>query len=809
MKGINYGHGLSSATYKKATVYAEMRAIYNAGYRAIRIAQPTYSSSAGTLNMCKDLVQWALDVGFDEVHWGVVGARPVTSSGFTAFANNVKTVVAPWAQGLANSRFHLGIGNEEELHVDGTTITVSTLQNNLKTLATDVQAIYTYGDIVYVTDATERVDWSTLGLGNIDRLGMNVYYGVPPSGDFKSNVDLIASTFGANAFITEWGIGGGYPTISAYGTQAEEIFADNMLQRQKFIEAASLDHFVFAFSDGAFGVPANMWGLRTTSGVYRKAWYKLTGTRNYSSRLVTSTSVETNPLDAKADIDHTHEISDIIATGTPDNTTYLRGDSTWATLSSSAGATGPTGATGPQGTTGSVGATGVQGPTGPTGATGASGAQGATGPTPSTTTFLQTTGGTMTGDLELSLSDSTPGIPITDATGPFRIVGGDGSTHLALFVDTDGDGDYDADIWAKDNMYIAAENAIHFRPQIDITPGGSPDVGRMVYDATSNGNYFLTGVNYSGSLGADLIFAPYTNATQNWLKMDESNGGWLLAGGADTDNPVARIHAKDSGATVAFLESTNSTSRITFRASGSSTNTGVGVGAIADDLILRAGANNTVKVTGTTMDMQSHKIVNVTDPTAAQDAVTKAFSDSGTQTLTNKTISGASNTITGITQVGTPWTVWYAGNAGNLLNSTSGTSTAPVAGSIYWAQVYIGANCTITGITYSIGTASGGNVIAALYNSSGTLLGNTALAGTLVGTLSTKQSIPLTSTVAVTGPGSYFIALQFSSTTPRFLTFATAEKFVVGSTTGTFGTLPSITPGTTFTAGVGPFAATY
>lgn len=215
-------------------------------------------------------------------------------------------------------------------------------------------------------------------------------------------------------------------------------------------------------------------------------------------------------------------------------------------------------------------------------------------------------GDTMTGDLILELPDSTPGIPITDANGALSIIGGDGSTHLAFFVDTDGDGDYDADIWAKDNMYVAAENAIHFRPQIDVVPGGSPDVGRMVYDATANGNYFMAGVNYSGSVGADLIFASYTDPTINWQKFDYSNAGWALFGGADTDNPVARLHAKDSGATVAFLESSNSTSRITFRASGSGSNTGVGVGAIADDLILRAGAVNTAKITSTSMDISTN-----------------------------------------------------------------------------------------------------------------------------------------------------------------------------------------------------------
>lgn len=258
----------------------------------------------------------------------------------------------------------------------------------------------------------------------------------------------------------------------------------------------------------------------------------------------------------------------------------------------------------------------------------------------------------------MRLQDSTPGIPITSATGPISIKGGDGSTHLALFVDTDGDGDYDADIWAKDNLYIASENAIHFRPKISIVPGGNPDVGRMIYDATSNGNYFEVGVNYSGTIGADLIFAPYGNTTQNWLKFDYSNLGYALLGGADTDNPAARLHAKDSSPTVGFLESTNSTCRITFRASGSTSNTGVGVGAIGDNLVLRAGSTNVAQFTSTTLDMQSHKVVNVTDPTSIQDAATKGYVD--TATTGNKVM----NQATAPTAASNQAIMWTASGSG-------------------------------------------------------------------------------------------------------------------------------------------------
>lgn len=159
----------------------------------------------------------------------------------------------------------------------------------------------------------------------------------------------------------------------------------------------------------------------------------------------------------------------------------------------------------------------------------------------------------------------------------------------------------------------------------------------------------------------------------------------------------------------------------------------------------------------------------------------------------------------------TGFTGFPTGGAANLLNSTSGTSVATVAGTIYWAGVFIPINVTLTGVIITVGNTGGTDkFIGALYSSTGTLLANSALAGINVGTANTKQKFVFTSTVYVTGPGVYYIAVQSNGTTARFMAFGNAtEGFVTGSTTGTFGTLPSITPGSSFTTSVGPFASTY
>jgi hypothetical protein len=120
-------------------------------------------------------------------------------------------------------------------------------------------------------------------------------------------------------------------------------------------------------------------------------------------------------------------------------------------------------------------------------------------------------------------------------------------------------------------------------------------------------------------------------------------------------------------------------------------------------------------------------------------------------------------------------------------------------------------NVTLTGIILSIGSTGGtDNFIAGLYDSAGALLASSSLSGILAGTTGTKQKFVFTAPVTVVGPGTYYAAVQSNGTTAKFLAMSNAtEGFVTGSVAGTFGTLPSITPGTTYTASIGPFASTY
>lgn len=144
---------------------------------------------------------------------------------------------------------------------------------------------------------------------------------------------------------------------------------------------------------------------------------------------------------------------------------------------------------------------------------------------------------------------------------------------------------------------------------------------------------------------------------------------------------------------------------------------------------------------------------------------------------------------------------------------TGGTDTTPVNGTRFSASVYIPHNMIMTGIGYLIGTVGGtNNVIVELHDADGKLIANSAVAGTLCGTLATFQEIAFTAPVEVV-QGWYFLSVTMNGNTARLRTIPTAlsisQTALTKSAAGTFGTVGDLTVPTTFTADVGPIAYTY
>lgn len=1093
LKGINYGHHLLATAYNPQTVVSELQMLYNNGYRLLRVAYPTYNSSSGTLNMLKDVVVKGLDCGFTVI-WGVVGNRPtITSTNYSTFASYVTGTLAPWAQALNNPKLRLSIGNEEELHVDGTTMTIATLQSNLKSLATSVQSVYTVGEVNYVTDAEQWTLWNTLGLGDIDKIGFNLYYEWQPTGSYATKLAAINTAFTTRYFIGEYSTSNGFADASAFGAAtAEDNWAQNIAQRRTIADSYNIDHCVFCFGDGQFGVTANSWALRKTDGTFRKAWYAHSGSRAYGTKTVSPAGAITISAPSGVNTgDQTLAIAgtSLTISGANGNSVTLPTPSggTWGsitgTLSSQTDLQTALSAKAASSSLSTVATSGsytdlINKPTIPTVSDASTTVKGivqlagdlagsATAPTvpglatkltgPGTSvsgniaTFNGTTGlavadsgvsasalstsittlgtskeptitagtsgqywdGTKTwqtlnkaavglasvndtsdaskpvstaqqtaldakvakGDLVFNVKDyGATGNGTTDDTtavqaaitaaitaggGSILLPVGDYATNATLVIDPlsltrplrisgygakliySGSSDairLDTNIATSDvqhaeksvtleGLYItgtsSATSAIRNKGccltsfnHLVIEGFTSTTDGNAAFVLESRFHFWIeenhfdtidiknTGHGFcfystdavSGS-SASIMNNKFTNI-HIWLTQTGGQGFYGKVGTGVSAVNFARnvlevivVHPVNAASTIAYnfillySEGTvlispsidifgTATSSIgfnygyaeiltiigptaypsaslttwyaggggfniiggnlgsTFKADtaggitaptlrlGSAIkdtngNTLLGQTAIASAVnyltlqnaatgggiwMYPTGTDTNIDMTLSAKGSGAVKLSNGSPIATASDLTAKA-------SLSGATFTGAITASAGITGPSS-WTIW--GHV-NELNASSGTSTAPVAGSIYWISIYVGMNCTLTGVTYTLGASSGvGNVIGALYSGSGALLANTATAGTAVGSSNTKQKVPFTSTIAVTGPGMYFLALQFSAITPRFLTLSnTNESFVTGSTTGTFGTLPTITPGTTYTVNLGPWAATY
>ena len=148
---------------------------------------------------------------------------------------------------------------------------------------------------------------------------------------------------------------------------------------------------------------------------------------------------------------------------------------------------------------------------------------------------------------------------------------------------------------------------------------------------------------------------------------------------------------------------------------------------------------------------------------------------------------------------------------GQVAYGSVGTNTAPVAGTIYWAELFIPRQMTLTGAAILNGDTVGTDKsLLALYDTNGALVANTALAGATTSGADAFQQQAFTSTVNVL-PGRYWLAAQFNGTTTRFRTIATLTNIdcLTASATGTFGTLTALTVPTTITADKGPVGYVY
>lgn len=146
------------------------------------------------------------------------------------------------------------------------------------------------------------------------------------------------------------------------------------------------------------------------------------------------------------------------------------------------------------------------------------------------------------------------------------------------------------------------------------------------------------------------------------------------------------------------------------------------------------------------------------------------------------------------------------------LTSYETNGVTQTAGQWNYTEIYVPYLNVWKGAGVLNGTTVGtSKYIVALFGTNGTLLANSAVAGTLSAGASAMQNIAFINPILLV-PGRYFIGLQMdvATDTVRHVLAANGSFNINGTQSGTFGTVPNITTvSTTFTTAVAPICQLY
>jgi len=233
------------------------------GFTEIRISMSDWYVMSD-VDVTKETALVAIAKGF-KVLWGISSANTkLTAENWATYANTVKEC-ATWAQANGISEFL--IGNELERFNDDTTLTNAQLRINIRTLATEVKAIFINGDVGYSNSCQFLNEWIAEGRGDIDQLSWMVYM---DEANWKTNIVAMVAAFGSHTYINEFNLdSGGYTWwVNKYGAdEALQVVA--MKEMIDYFKASGITRaFFFEWGKSDFGTLKE-------DGTYRLLWNSL------------------------------------------------------------------------------------------------------------------------------------------------------------------------------------------------------------------------------------------------------------------------------------------------------------------------------------------------------------------------------------------------------------------------------------------------------------------------------------------------------------------------------------------------------
>jgi hypothetical protein len=243
------------------------------GFTQLRINITFWADTvAGVIT--KSAITTAISKGA-QVIWGVgSGSSTLTAANWPTFRQAVLDA-ALWAQD--NGVYEFQLGNEEELHIDDTTLTDAQLITNLKALATEVQAIFTNGNLSYSCEEDALDTWISAGKGDIDLIALNAYLGWGnDSGNynethFRSTLSKLVGAFGTDGcYLSEFGLSA--TSLDSYSTD-EAVQAEGVTKMINYIKDSGVERAIFFcyYNDSRPFGPEGF-GILKDDGTHRLLW---------------------------------------------------------------------------------------------------------------------------------------------------------------------------------------------------------------------------------------------------------------------------------------------------------------------------------------------------------------------------------------------------------------------------------------------------------------------------------------------------------------------------------------------------------
>ena len=203
-----------------------------------------------------------------EVIWGYcAGPRTITADNWPDYRQGILDA-AQWSQD--NGVYEFRLGNEDLAHNDDTTLTDAQLITNIKSVATEVQAIFTNGNVSYACRSDFIDDWITAGKGDIDILASNVYMGGNGNYDenWKNLITDLVNAFGVDGtYLTEFAPS--WSSLDDYSTD-ESVQATAVTEMIEYIKASGMTRALYFCYTDPYWLPG--FGVMKDDGTYRLLW---------------------------------------------------------------------------------------------------------------------------------------------------------------------------------------------------------------------------------------------------------------------------------------------------------------------------------------------------------------------------------------------------------------------------------------------------------------------------------------------------------------------------------------------------------